>query len=173
MVELDPDEQKRREHEEHAEDERNRMKAPSDKGKQLVEKSVRIDPFEANRENIRRRRDHFLSTTLFASLEKLVPLIGNADDDQTALVKLSDEVLNLFERNLLRGKLRFERVFDRFERLRSVELLENEIFFVLETVVFQTDRIFNDPVRASEIVGALRGQIGARVDRQYAFRARN
>ena len=102
-----------------------------------------------------------------------MPLIGNVRDDQIALVKLPHETLNLFERYLLRGEFGLKLFLNRFERFRAVEVLENEIFFVLETKILHPYRILDDPVGTPEIIRPLGGKIGADPRCKDTLRARN
>ena len=172
VIELDPDKQKRGKHEEKTAPQNDWMKHPANPRKELVKESVRINPLKSDRKNVGTRAKYLLTTTLLAALEELVTLIRNARDYQTALVQLTHEALDLFKRDLLRGKFRFEFLLDRFKRLRSVEILQNEIFLVLKTIIFQPDRILDDPVGSTKIIRSSGGQVGARVDRKNTLRAR-
>ena len=122
MVELDSDQQQRGRHHNQTKAKRYRMEAPSNVRHQPVEEAVRVDAFKTNRQNVRTLRHHLLATAFLAPFQEFVPLVRNADDDQAALVQLPDERLNLFQRNLLRRKARLERLLDRVETFRSVEL---------------------------------------------------
>ena len=102
MVEFNSDEQQRGEHQRETAAQDERMKHPSHVGERHIEESVRVDAFKANSKNIGAGAEYLLSASLLTSFEELVTLIWNARDDQTALMKLSDKALDLFERDLLR-----------------------------------------------------------------------
>ena len=173
MIELDPHEQQRGEHQKETAPENDRVEHPANPREQFVEEPVRVDAFESDREDIGARAENLLPPPLLATFQKLVPLVGNAGDDQVALVQLSDKALDFFKRDLLRRKLRFKLLFDRFERFRSVEILENEIFFVLKTKILHPYRIFHNPVGTTKIVRPLGRKIPARSRFENTLRARN
>ncbi len=114
MVEFDPDEKERREHEQETPDEGYRMKHPPNVREEPVEKAVRIDAFKADRQDVGALSQDLLSPSLFASLEELVPLTGNPRDNQVRLVKLSDKTLDFLKGDLLRGKLRLKLLLNHF-----------------------------------------------------------
>ena len=113
MVELNPDEEERREHEKETSHKSYGMEHPPYVGKEPVEKAVRVDAFETDRQDVGALSQNLLSPSLFAPLEEFVPLVGNARDDQVRLMKLSDKALNFLKGNLLRREFRLKFLLNR------------------------------------------------------------
>ena len=120
MIELNPDEKERREHEKEAPHEGYGMEHPPHVGKEPVEKAVRVDAFEADRQDVGALSQNLLSPSLFAPLEEFVPLVGNSRDDQVRLMELSNKALNFLKGNLLRREFRFKLLLNRLQRLFAV-----------------------------------------------------
>ena len=72
---------------------------------------------------------------LVAALAELTALAGHVGDHQTAAVQHPQELLQLFQRDLLRRKLGLESLLDLVEAGRPVEHLQDGEFLFLEAVV--------------------------------------
>ena len=57
----------------------------------------------------------------------------------------ADELLNFRQCDLLRRKLRFEKLLDCFQAATPVEQFEDEVLLFFEAEVIQAQRLFDDP----------------------------
>src|SRR5262249_19855776 len=78
-------------------------------------------------------------------------LARKVGDDQAALVQHADQSAELFERNLLRGKLLFEASAQLVETGHAVKPVQQGKLFLLKTEVVQADRVFNNPILPTQI----------------------
>src|SRR5487761_1443604 len=102
-----------------------------------------------------------------------MPLAGHVGDDQAAAVQHADELLQLFDADLLRRKLGLELVLDLVEAGLPVEHLENGELFLLKTKVVESDGLLDDPIGASLVAVLARGKVGPHAHGKLARRAGN
>ena len=114
--------------------------------------------------------EQFLAAALAAALEELFALPAHGGDHQPAAVQHAQELLQLVERDLLRGELGLEPVLDLVEARVAVEPSEDGVLLFLEAEVVQPDRVLDDPVAAAQVVVPARRQIGPLPDGQASGR---
>ena len=88
------------------------------------------------------------------------PWPGAAASDQPAAVQHAQKLLQLFQRDFLRGIFGLEAFFDLVQAGVAVEHLQDGVFFLLEAEVVQADGLFDDPVATAEVLLPARQRSG-------------
>jgi hypothetical protein len=167
-VELHEDQRQCRQTENKTGKKSERMKTPTDEGIQKRKHRIGIDSFELDSEDVGEFLREFFSPPFFASFEKFFSLMGSGSDNQSALVELSEEMLQFVEGNLLRRKFFFKGFFDFIKTMISIEKLEQDIFFFLEAKVPRTNGVFENPKILSERRLPFGGQVRSKLNRQLS-----
>ena len=102
-------------------------------------------------------------------LRSACPWPGRRRDHQPAAVQHAQELLQLVQRDFLRGKFGLEAVFDLVQADVAVEHLQDGVFFFLEAEVVQSDGFLDDPVAAAQVLLPARERSGRL--RMGSFRA--
>ena len=105
-------------------------------------------------------RQQLLAASFAAALAELLALAGDVGDHQAAAVQHADELLQLFDRDLLRRKRPLELDLDLVQARLAVEHLQDGVLFFLKAEVVQPDRLLDHPVDLAQIALLLRRQVG-------------
>ena len=95
-------------------------------------------------------------------------MLGSEGDNQSALVKLPEEVLQFVEGYFLRREFLFKSFFDFIETVVAVKELKQGVFFFLQAKVPRADGVFENPVVLSGRSLLLGGQVWSKLDRQFS-----
>ena len=152
----------------YAEDQGRSGKQPSQLGVKPCQQPLGVDALKADTEYVAGRAHDLFTAAFVAAFAKLCALAGYRGDYQAATVQHAHELLQFFERDLLRRELGLEPVLQLVETDLAVELLQDGVFFFLEAIVVQPYGLLHNPIALAQIVLLLCRQVWPLTDRHPA-----
>ena len=155
-----------RKHQQAAQDDECSCIDPLEVGVHPCQQAFRIDDRNLDVKDVGGSPPDLLPNLLPATFDEDFGLFRSIDLSHAGFVKLGAEPDQVVHGDGLRPILAFERLFDLQQGGLAVELLEQEILFSLEPVIFQADGVFDDIVGHALIKLRTNHQVGPETNPQ-------
>ena len=139
---------------------------PAEIGIHPRQQPLGVDDRDLDEEDVGQERPDLAPAILLAAADQHLGLVGTVDLDDARLVQLGDETCEVFDRDRLGPVLPLERLLDVLQALLAVKLLEQEVFFDLESKILEREWVFDDVVRHPLVKLRLDDQVGPEPDNQ-------